>query len=51
MQILEILYSDLVVVDDDDLGHFFMALGLGDGFFLRVIDFEGFVLEGDSIFS
>lgn len=48
---MESLNGNLVVIDDDDLGHFTMTLGLGDCFLFGVINFEGLVFESDAIFS
>lgn len=35
----------------NNLGHLFMTLRLGYCFLLRIVHFQGFVLESDSIFS
>ncbi len=48
---MESLKGNLVLIDDDDLGHFTMTLGLGDCFLFRIINFEGLVFESDAIFS
>ncbi len=48
---MESLNGNLVLIDDDDLGHFIMTLGLGDCLLFGVVNFQGPVFESDAIFS